>query len=92
MHYGGMEMDKVETLPVYLDDDYTIVRESFHWGTYGRESKGPLKFVRLKSMSNDHIMKILALMTGKMSKWTEELFEREIKYRKENKIRIEENL
>ncbi len=88
MHYGGVDMSKIQILSVYLDDEYETVRKSFHWGTYGKESKGPLVYVSLDSMSNEHIMKTLALMTGRISKVAEQLFEKELKYRKENKIRV----
>jgi len=90
LRYGGMDMEQVESIPVYMDEPYEKVREAFHWGTYGKEGKGPLKYVPLSSMSNAHILKVASLMTGKMEPWLENLFTKEKAYRKENKIWVEE--
>jgi hypothetical protein len=48
-----------EDLSVYDDDPHAKIREFFRWGTYGKDGKGPLVWMKLKHLSTDHIQKIL---------------------------------
>ena len=44
---------------VYTDDPHEIIRESFRWGTYGKDGKQPLMRKTLDSLDTDHIEAIL---------------------------------
>jgi hypothetical protein len=83
-------MEKVRPMVVYLDDDFDIVREAFHWGTYGESGKDELKYVPMNTMSNAHIQKILVIMVTHIPKWVEQLFVQELAHRKQNKIYIKD--
>jgi hypothetical protein len=71
-----------EELSVYSDAPFEIIRESLHWGTYGKEADQPLHWVALKDMSTEHI--INCLRTQKIH-W-EEFFRKELEYRTNTKI------
>jgi len=90
LRYGGFDMNQVELAAVYLDEPFEIVRNAFHWGTYGKSGKENLKYVLLSSMSNPHLLKITSLMTGRIPSWIEELFTKELEYRRQNKIWVKD--
>lgn len=90
LRYGGVDMEKVRPMVVYLDDDFDTVREAFHWGTYGKSGKDELKYVPMNTMSNAHIQKILAIMIAQLPKWVEQLFVQELTHRKHHKIYIKD--
>lgn len=78
-------------LSVYSDSPYEEVRGCMHWGTYGKNSeysRGAF-FVPLKDLSNNHIRAILLTQTH-ISEWRRGLFTKELEYRKEHNIYIEE--
>lgn len=75
-----------DELSVYDDDDYNIVRNEFRWGTRGKDGKQPLTFVKLSEMSNAHIVSIL----DKFHTRYDYLFKKELEYRKDNEIVIED--
>lgn len=87
LRYGGVDISKVQSLPVYVDDDYELVRESFHWGTYGKDGNLELSFVKLSDMSNNHINKIIQYMFNTLPRWLQLVFTMEKAYRKAHKIR-----
>lgn len=64
---GGLDYLKrsVNKIPytecsLYSDDSFDLIRESFHWGTYGKGGKGPLTWKSLSNLDKDHIEAILA--------------------------------
>jgi hypothetical protein len=64
-------------------------REVMLWGTYGKNLDQPLKYVFLKEMSNSHIQAVLDNVKSISERYRKE-FENELKYRKENNIKIED--
>ena len=42
-------------LAVWSDDDHKLIREYAEWGTYGINGDQPLKYVKIKDMSTDHL-------------------------------------
>lgn len=77
-----------EELSVTLGDGHLKVREAFQWGTYGKDGTEPLKRIAVCEMSNAHIEAILADAFG--YDWVIGVFSRELKYRKDNNILIED--
>lgn len=72
-----------EELSVTLEDSFETVRESFCWGTRGKEGKDPLKWVELMNLATDHVEAILdtQFAPGQES-WVKELMEKELEFRK----------
>jgi len=64
-------------------------REVMLWGTYGKNSDQSLKYIMLKEMSNSHIQSVLDNVKSISERYRKE-FENELKYRKENNIKIED--
>lgn len=75
-------------LSVYVDDAHELVRESFSWGTYGKDADQPLRYVLLKDMSDNHINAILETVV--LSRTTNTAFRNELEYRKINNIEVTE--
>ena len=88
LRYGGVDTSKVESLCVYLDDPYDIVRVSYHWGTRGKSGKDPLKMKTLSELSNSHIEEIIKMLENynKDKSFHHKLMKDELKYRKEKGI------
>jgi len=71
-----------------IDSSLNDLRQWFTWGTYGIKGDQPFKRVKLRDMSNTHIINILETqfhVQGDMR----EMFENEIAYRHENDIIVE---
>jgi hypothetical protein len=60
-----------------------------YWGTYGKNGDEPHQWVYLNEMSNTHIKNILKTQK-QIPLWKAELFQKELEYRKENNIKIED--
>lgn len=80
-------MTQVQLMCIYSDDSFEVVRESFVWGTYGKDREGPFRYVALRDMSNKHIERIVS--EGHIfSKGTIDLFSKELQYRREHEIEV----
>ena len=75
-------------LRVYEDDPFEKVRDAMEWGTYGKKGDKPLHYKKLKDMSNAHIEAII--MEGHGSQWVRDLMRKELLYRIENSIVVED--
>lgn len=68
---------------VHDDDTHELIRESFKWGTYGKNGahlNQPLVLIHLKSLDTEHIEAILETQTHLKSHIVK-VFENELKYR-----------
>jgi hypothetical protein len=70
-----------ESLAVYTDDDHSVIREAFMWGTRGKTGDSPLIWKPLKDLEIDHINAILKTQTH-IPDWVRTIFENELEYRK----------
>ena len=70
-----------ESLAVYTDDDHSVIRERFMWGTRGLTGDSPLIWKPLKDLEIDHINAILKTQTH-IPDWVRTIFENELEYRK----------
>lgn len=68
-----------EEMSVYSNEPIEIIRENVEWGTYGKEGKGNLKYVKIKDMETEHIHAILS--NHYCSSEYEDVFFRELEYR-----------
>ena len=48
-----------EELSVYEDDDHIVIREAFHWGTYGINGDQPIQWKPLCVLEDSHIQAII---------------------------------
>lgn len=83
--YGGVDLDKIEHLHVYLDEDFMKVREYAHWGNRGKDGLQPLTYLPLSEMSNAHLT---ALLDYGIIQWYKDLVIKELEYRKKYDIMI----
>ena len=81
---GGLEYLKrcgdndYEELSLTLEDDFNKIRECVRWGTYGPKGNRPMRFVKIKDMSTDHIQNILK---GRLGMKIRSVFEKELEFR-----------
>jgi hypothetical protein len=74
---------------VYNTDPHDVIRDAFHWGTYGKGGNEPLRRVKLSEMSNKHIDAILVTQHH-IGPQIRKVFEDEQQHRLDNKINIED--
>jgi hypothetical protein len=75
-----------EDLSVYSDDPHSKIREWFRWGTYGKDGKGPLSWVKLKNIETAHIKAILD--EGYARAYIRKMFEDELALRNNKPLGI----
>lgn len=94
---GGLDYLRrsINTIPaddctVTLESPWQEQREAFEWGTYGKDGKQPLKYVKLCDMTSDHIEAILETQKH-IPEWMRNMiFKRELQYRSHNDLHIRE--
>lgn len=74
---------------VYDNDLHVIIREAFHWGSYGKGGDQPLKRLALSTMSDDHIKAILETQHH-IPPHIRQVFEDEQDFRAANDITIKD--
>jgi hypothetical protein len=83
----SVNKEPAEDLTIYSDSPIEKIREGFSWGTYRKEGEDSLRYILLKDMSNSHIDNIIK---DGYHKHLEEIFNRELSYREENQIYVED--
>lgn len=83
----SVNSEPAEDLTIYSNEPIEKIREGFRWGTYNKDGKGPLRYILLKDMSDAHIDNILK---DGYHPHLEKVFSRELSYRKENNIYVED--
>ena len=81
-------IEPYEDLSIYDTDTVEKIRENFLWGTYGKKGNESLHYKTLSNMSNSHIENIL--IDNVNPKHILAVLKRELEYRKENNILIED--
>lgn len=66
-----------EELSVNSDAPHGTIRESFHWGTYGKDGTNQLKYKVLKELTKEHICAILKTQNH-IPDWIREIFNDEL--------------
>lgn len=79
----SVNKEKAEKIWVYSTDKHDVIREYFEWGTYGKDGKDKLSYVKLKNMTNEHIENILNTQIH-IERTISEIFKEELKFRKKN--------
>lgn len=84
------EVNDCEELSIADNTNFEVVRERFHWGAFGKDGTEKRVNRRLKDLSDDHLQAILKNINFPENSYTKKWFSKEVDYRKDNKIFIEE--
>jgi hypothetical protein len=81
-----------EELTVYSDDPFELIRENLCRGGRGKDGTQPLTWVPLSKMSDEWIKACIEYnhLRGMGSSFANEFYQRELDFRKENGIHIED--
>lgn len=85
LRYGGVDMNKVVSTPVYLDEPFEKVRHYAKRGARGKKGDQPLTWIPISELSNNHLAAILEYGGAD---WHLKLIAQEISYRKLHGIEI----
>ena len=67
-------------ISVWDDAPFEVVRESFEWGSYGKDGKEPLHYIKLKDMTEEHIQNIFKTQSN-LKDHIRTLMEKELEFR-----------
>lgn len=87
LRYGGVDMTKVVSTPVYLDEPFEKVRHHATRGARGKNGDQPLTWIPISELTNDHLH---AILDYGGADWHLNLIQQEINYRKLHSIVIED--
>jgi len=85
LRHGGVDMNKVVSTPVYLDEPFEKVRHFAKRGARGKNGDQPLTWIPISELSNNHLAAILEYGGAD---WHLKLIAQEISYRKLHGIEI----
>ena len=83
----GNPEDYIDLSEVTSEEDegwFEQVRETFTWGSYGKNGKGPKKQILLKDLEEDHLKNILKTQYHIRGTITENFIKLELEYREQN--------
>ena len=80
----------MQNLCVTSEDDFEKQRTEITWGSYGKSGKETKRYIPIKDLTDQHIGAILKTQWHIKGKPIEEIFIKELAYRKLNNITIEE--
>ena len=82
----NVTIEQATELSVFDDASFEVIRESYEWGTYGKDGKQPLNFVAISKMSDAHINALINTnyIPSRLKDW----LETEAVYRIEHNITI----
>ena len=76
--YGAKDLDKIEKLHVYDDDDFEDVRRYAFRGSRGKDGKEQLTWIAICDMDDDYLQSVLEYGGAG---WHIDIIRKEIKYR-----------
>jgi hypothetical protein len=79
MRYGAKDMNKIEPIAVYADDDFEVVRKVAARGSRGPNGDQPLSWIAICDMDDDYLE---AVVEYGGADWHIDLIKKEIEYRK----------
>lgn len=88
--YGGVDLDKVKHLHIYDNAPHELLRDECTWGTYGKNGNQPIRYIKVKDMTNDHIEAILEKYINRVYPAMIKVFKNELEFREVNNIKIED--
>ncbi len=89
---GGPEEAPYEEMSIYSDSPYEVIRENFHRGGRGKDGDKPLTWVPMSEMSNAWLKACIEYNKerGFEDSFASEMYAKELAYREEKSILIEE--
>jgi hypothetical protein len=79
MRYGAKDMNKIEPIAVYADDDFEVVRKVAARGSREPNKDQPLSWIAICDMDDDYLE---AVVEYGGADWHIDLIKKEIEYRK----------
>ena len=81
-----------EDLCVYSDAPFEVIRASYHRGGRGKDGSQPLTWTPMSEMSNEWLKVCIEYNNerGNEKSFANKMYKKELEYRKENKIMIED--
>lgn len=81
-----------EELTIYSDDTFEVIRENFHRGGRGKDGTQPLTWVPMSKMSDSWLLACIKYNEelGLGEGFANEMYKKELMYRQENEITIED--
>lgn len=77
--HGAMDLNKIQSILIYADDDYEVVRKVAARGSRGKDGKEPLSWIAICDMDDDYLE---AIVEYGGADWHIDLIKKEIEYRK----------
>lgn len=74
-----------------MNGNHTSIRESARWGTFGKDGQGPLRFIIIKDIHDDHLANIIPFIQERIKFYghnTLQLMLDEQEFRRIKKIRV----
>ncbi len=79
--------EKEKALLQLDESPFEIVRTLVKWGSYGKSGKESLHYIKLCDMSDEHLRNVIVTQI-KMNEIIKSFMVKELKYRKEKRIKI----
>ncbi len=77
--HGAKDLNKIEPILIFADDDYELVRKYATRGGRGKDGKEPLSWIAICDMDDDYLE---AVVEYGGADWHIDLIKKEIEYRK----------
>lgn len=84
--YGAVDINLIDKITYTTEDPFDLLREFVAWGSYGKDGKQPLTYIKIKDMSDEHLRAVITYPHG--ATWMKDLMKQEIDYREEFNISI----
>lgn len=86
------DISSYKELSIYSDAPFEVIRKNFHRGGRGKDGKQPLKWVAMYDMSNSWLEACITYNEerGNADSFANKMYRKELEYRKQNNISIEE--
>lgn len=78
--YGAVDMQHIDVVHLYADDDFEVVRKYAYRGGRGKDGKQPLTYIPICDMDDDYLQ---AVVDYGGADWHIDLIKKEIQYRSE---------
>lgn len=92
--------NECEDLSIWVDDEnmlihgkdkeqsYDVIRNTIHWGSRGKEGDQPLRHIKLKEMTDEHLNNLINVYKGPVDSFYMKCFKLEVEYRAANLISV----
>lgn len=74
-----------------MNPDHLLIRKTSVWGTYGKLGDEPLRFIIIKDITNDHLLRIIPFIKRNPRSYNDKILQvmmDELEYRTVNHINV----